>query len=424
MDKEAETMRKPHRLLPILWLLQFVNYIDRTNIAVAGPIMMKGLHFDPSSFGLVLSAFTLGYAFMQIPGGALADKFGAKVMLVVAPIVWSLFTGATGLVTSLTALIVVRVSFGLGEGASNAAVYKIIGDNFLPKNRVVANSIWNSAFALGPAFAAPFAVWLIGHVGWQKMFLWCSLPGVIVAGLAFLYIPKQERTQDFQRLAASEPPLNWSAVISRPSSWLILIAYAAFNIAFWGYLGWMPSYLTLSRNIDLKALGTAASVPYMFGTAGLIVFGWLGSRVFFRYLTIQVAITYLLAAAFLYVTYSGSTVRRSLIGLSAAAFFLYGGFGPFVTIVLDLAPLEMRAAFSGFVSTGGQLGGFVAPIVVGYIVKSTGSFQLGFVLMIIALCCSASCYVALTPQVLKIRSERTAPARGPGAVPVQAGNRG
>jgi sugar phosphate permease len=413
-------MLKTYKLVFVLWLLQFVNYMDRTNIALAGPSMMKGLRIDPGSFGLVLAAFTLGYALMQIPGGILADRFGAKFMLVVAPIVWSLFTGATGLATSLTALIVMRVSFGIGEGASNGAIYKIIGDNFLPKERVVANSIWNSAFALSPACVAPIAAWLIARAGWQKMFLWCTLPGLLAAGIAIFGIPKQRRTHQLQDASAEESFVGWSVVLSRPSSWLILCAYSTFNIAFWGFLGWMPSYLAISRHIDLKALGTAASIPYVFGAAGLIVFGWLGSRYFFRFLSIQLAITYVLAAVFLYVTYNALTVELSVIGLSGAAFFLYGGFGPFVTLVLDLAPPKMSAAFSGFVSTGGQIGGFLAPIVVGYIVKSTGSFDRGFLFMIAALCCSSLCYLTLTPHVLKIRTEMNGVARVQGAISTHA----
>ena len=402
-------MPQRYRVVTILWFLQFVNYMDRTNIALAGPSMMKGLHIGAASFGLVLAAFTLGYAFMQIPGGVLADRFGAKTMLIIAPIVWSVFTGATGLVTSLTALIIVRVSFGLGEGSSNAATYKMVGDNFLPGERVVANSIWNTAFALSPAFVAPIGAWLIARAGWQGMFLWCTLPGLIAAGIAYAGIPNQKPANKLKDAVDGAHSVNWPAVLSRPSSLLILFAYLTFNIAFWGFLGWMPSYLAISRNIDLKSLGIAASVPYLFGGVGLIIFGWLGSRVFFRYLPVQVAATYLLAALFLYVTYNASSAQASVAGLSAAAFFLYGGFGPFVTLVLDLAPLSMRAAFSGFVSTGGQIGGFFAPIVVGYIVKTTGSFNGGFLFMIGALCCSAICYVALTPSVLTIRNTQSMP---------------
>ena len=369
VDRKSETMPERYKIVAILWLLQMVNYMDRANIALAGPSMMKGLYIDPGSFGLVLAAFTAGYAFMQIPGGILADRFGAKVMLIAAPVVWSVFTGFTGLVTSLTALILVRVSFGIGEGASNAAVYKMVGDNFPPGERVVANSIWNTAFALSPACVAPIGAWLILRAGWERMFLWCMLPGFIVAGIAYFGIPAQRPAGEREELTDSGHLINWSVAMSRPSSWLIFFAYMTFNVAFWGFLGWMPSYLAISRHVDLKALGTAASIPYVFGAAGLILFGWLGSTVFFRYLPVQVAITYLLAAVFLYVTFYASSARASVIGLSASAFFLYGGFGPFVTLVLDLAPLNMRAAFSGFVSTGGQTGGFFAPIVVGYFVK-------------------------------------------------------
>ena len=402
-------MSTRYRIVAILWLLQFVNYIDRTSIALAGPTMMKGLHMNPATFGLVLAAFTLGYAFMQIPGGSLADRFGAKIMLIIAPVVWSLFTGATALVTSVTALILVRISFGIGEGASNAAVYKIIGDNFAPKERAIPNSIWNTAFALSPACVAPIGTWLIARTGWQGMFLWFTLPGLLVAAILYLGIPKQHAAQYRENPSQGEQTMNWAVALSRPASWLIFFAYMAFNVAFWGFLGWMPSYLGIGRHIDLKALGTAASIPYLFGAVGLMVFGWLGSQVFFRYLPVQVAVTYLLAAVSLYITYNASSLKGSVAGLSAAAFFLYGGFGPFVTLVLDIAPTNMRAAFSGFISTGGQAGGFFAPIVVGYIVKMTGSFTGGFLFMIAALCCSALCYAFLTPHVLKIRNATLGP---------------
>lgn len=400
--------RAGYKIVSILWLLQFVNYIDRTSIALAGPSMMNGLHLSTGSFGVVLAAFTLGYAFMQIPGGYLADRFGARVLLIAAPIAWSIFTGATGLVTSLTALILVRVAFGLGEGASNAAVYKIIGDNFPPQARSLANSVWNTAFALSPAVVAPIGAWLIARAGWQGMFLWFTLPGLVVAGILFFAMPRQRSIHELSGSAEGGPIMNWSAALSQPGGWLILFAYMTFNVAYWGFLGWMPSYLAISRHIDLKGLGVAAAIPYLFAAVGLIIFGWLGSHIFFRYIAVQVAVTYLLGAVSLYFTYNASTVRQCVGGLSAAAFFLYGGFGPFVALVLDLAPLNMRAAFSGFVSTGGQAGGFFAPIVIGYIVKATGSFTGGFIFMIAALCISASCYLALSPHILKIRDAATA----------------
>jgi MFS transporter, ACS family, D-galactonate transporter len=101
-------MSTRYRVLGLIWLLQFVNYLDRVNISVAGPSMMKALSIDTASFGFVLAAFTVGYAVMQLPGGILADRFGAKVVLMCAPLLWSLFTGLTGLIESTAALIAVR----------------------------------------------------------------------------------------------------------------------------------------------------------------------------------------------------------------------------------------------------------------------------------------------------------------------------
>ncbi len=107
------------------------------------------------------------------------------------------------------------------------------------------------------------------------------------------------------------------------------------------------------------------------------------------------AALYLLAASALYVTFSAETLSRSVIGLSLAACFLYGGFGPVWAIVLDLTPPGGRGAFSGFVNCGGQIGGFMAPIVVGVLVKLTHSFSGGFIFMMAGLGLSATGFVAL-----------------------------
>ena len=396
-------MSRRYKLLSLIWLLQFVNYLDRVNISVAAPSMMKSLAINPGTFGLVLSAFTVGYALMQMPGGALADRFGAKLVLVAAPILWSVFTGLTGLVESTAALIAVRLCFGLAEGSSNAACYKLVGDNFTSRERASANSIWITALAAGPAFVAPVASWALRSVGWEQMFLWFSLPGFVLAAVLWFGIPKSGSIPGTQAGLAVHAP-GWRSLLRRPGSWLIFFAYLTFNIGYWGYLGWMPSYLSLQRHLDIKSLGVAASVPYMFGFVGILVFGWLGSTVLYRVRAPLVAVGYLCAAASLYTAYTADTIGMSLAGLCGAAFFMYGGFGPYASLVLDLAPERDRGAFVGFVNTGGQLGGILAPVVVGWVVNTTGSFNDGFALMVVALVISAACYLGLTYTL-----NRTAP---------------
>jgi len=378
-------MKRPYLVLGLIWLMMFVAYFDRINITVAGPTIVKAFDLAPSAFGFILSAFTLGYAVMQVPGGYLADRFGARRLLVFALVFWSIFTGLTGLATSLGMLIVVRVLFGAGEGLENGAQFKLIGDYYPSKDRSAANAVFLTALSLGPAFAAPLAAWFVVHTGWQALFFWFTIPGLVVAALLAVFLPRPAPAAG----AAPTPAVKWSATFKVHTTWLAFAAYLCFNVAFWGFIGWMPTYLNATRHIALAQLGLVASIPYLCGFVGTVVVGALGSTLCSRHRPALVATGYLLAGVSLAVAFSATGATRCIIGLSAAAFFLYGGFGPFWAIALDLIAPNLRGAFTGFVNLGGQIGGFFAPIVVGAIVTSTKSYAGGFLFMIGALCCSA-----------------------------------
>lgn len=389
-------MEPKRRILFLIWLMMAVAYLDRVNISVAGPTMLKALHVAPDRLGLALAAFTFGYALMQIPGGFLADRFGARPLLVTALLIWSAFTALTGLATSLVVLIAIRVLFGVGEGIENGAQFKLIGDHFSSRERSAASGFFLSALALGPAAAAPAATWLLGLVGWHWLFAFFALPGLVVAALLYLFLPKPTGKVVHTEVSdASGHTLGWAGLVQRPSAWLAFAAYLFFNVAFWGFLGWMPSYLSQTRHIELKTLGPLASIPYLCGFVGLLVIGWLGTRPLYHSRAALVAVSYLLAAAFLWMTFTAANVPRCIAGLSLAAFFLYGGFGPFWAIALDLIPDTLRGAFAGFVNFGGQIGGFCAPIVVGEIFHATKSFTGGFLFMMTALVLAAASLIIL-----------------------------
>ena len=400
-------MTPKRRALLLIWLMMAVAYLDRTNITVAIPElrMQDDLHLSDTQFGWVLAAFTFGYALMQIPGGRLADRVGSRPLLVAALVVWSAFTALTGLANSLGSLIAVRVLFGVGEGIENGAQFKLIGDHFSARERSSASAFFLTALPLGSAAAAPAAAWLLGRVGWHATFFWFSLPGLLVAALLFFLLPRgREAVRPDTRGNAGQEG-GWADALRRRSSWLAFAAYLFFNVAFWGFIGWMPSYLD-SKGIKLKALGPLASVPYLCGFAGLVVIGRLGAGAFFGRRAALIAVSYGLAAVFLCVTFTAATVPRCLAGLSLAAFFLYGGFGPFWAVALDLVPEGIRGAFTGFVNFGGQVGGFLAPIAVGTLVARTHSFTDGFLLMTAALVLAAGSLLWLQATELSGREAR------------------
>ncbi|WP_420949891.1 MFS transporter [Alicyclobacillus tolerans] len=364
--------------------MMFVAYLDRINISIAGPTIQKALHISPVAFGAVLSAFTFGYAILQIPGGILADKIGAKKLLVIALIWWSIFTGMTGMAMSVGFLIVVRVLFGVGEGLENGAQFKLIGDFFPSKQRSAANGLFLTSIALGPAIVAPLAVWLLKVAGWHGMFYWFIIPGVFMAILISFLIPHKPSEGIVHTEIINRKGLHatWSDVLAYPMIWLAFFAYLFFNIAFWGFLGWMPSYLSQARHITLSALGVDASLPYWFGFLGLVILGFLGNKLLYRFRATMIAISYLIAGVSLYIAYTTGTVDGSVVGLCAAAFFLYGGFGPIWGVALDLLPDSLRGTFTGFVNFGGQIGGFIAPLIIDGIVSATHSYNDGFLFMI------------------------------------------
>lgn len=390
-------MRHKYHLLLGIWLLQFVNYLDRICISVAAPMMMTSLHLDAGQLGLIFAIFALGYAVVQIPGGYLADRFGAKAVVVGAPLLFSLFTGLTGLASSIASLAVVRLCFGLAEGSCIAACYKLVGDNFTSREGAGAHSIWMSAFAIGPAAVAPVVVWFLMHGSWRQVFFFFSIPGVIVALLLLAMIPAD---RPGHRVATASDDhgdrrAQWRAVMARKSTWLMFFGYLTFSIGYWGFLGWIPSYLATQRHIDLKSLGYAASIPYLFGFLGLIVFGALGSGWLSRRRAFLLALGCLGAGASLYFTFTAHGIISCVVGLSVSAFLLYGFLAPYAAVVVHLAPESGRGVFSAFVNTGGQIGGLIAPIVIGYIVKASGSFDVGFMFMIAALVIGAVCFAIL-----------------------------
>ncbi|CAG9266140.1 Sugar phosphate permease [Paraburkholderia unamae] len=399
-------MKEQTKILAALWLFQAINNMDRVALSFAGPSIMKSLSMDTKTFGMVLSSFTMGYFIAQIPGGLLADRIGSKILLVISPIFWAIFTGATGLVSGLAGFMLVRVSLGLAEGLSNSSCYKVFGEHFNSQERTRAIAIWCTAMAIGPACVGPLIGALLVHFKWQSVFQMLAIPSLIVAVTMYVFIPKRGAKTDAHVLAGIDIQTTGvdrgaaRSILRDRNLWLITGAYFLYNIAFGGYLGWMPTYLASAHGIDMKSIGMLGGVAYALAFFGLLVHGWLGGRVFYRHRPQLLACSYILTAVGLIGAYRATSVWGALCGLSVTAFFLYGGLSCFGAILLELAPAQTRATYSGFCSTLGQCGGVIAPFAIGWMVNATGKFDNGFALMAISLCLAACCVLALIPAIL------------------------
>lgn len=394
-------VRKSVGITAALWFMLLVNMLDRVTMSFAGPTIMKSLAVSPAQFGIILSAFSIGYCISQIPGGIAADRFGSKALLVGGALSWALFTGATSLATTVAGFALVRFLFGFSEGFAATSYYKAVGENFEPRLRVRVISICSTAITVGPAVAGAVIGGLIRSYGWQTMFLVMALPAILSALVSYALLPQGPSGRAAATVNGGTVPekANMLELFRQPSLWLLSIAAMCWAIPYWGFLGWMPSYLELARGVDLKASGATASIPYVFAFFGTLTGGLLGSTIFHKHCPHLIIVSFGFAALSLYYAFTASDLRNSLIGLSGAAFFLFGCQGLTGRVVLDFAPEHGRAAFVGIYNTAAQIGGISAPIVIGFFVAETGSFTGGFLFMIGALATSAACLVLLIPRL-------------------------
>jgi sugar phosphate permease len=384
-----------HTVLALLFTTWIVSYIDRMVMAVSIPYIAKDFHLSPVQMGVVMSAFFLGYATFQIPGGILADKFGAKKIMTAAIVWWSFFTAFTGMVSGLTSMLGIRVAFGVGEGMFPGGSWKSISNWFPVKERSTANAFMLSSNALGPALAPLFVVAVIATWGWRAVFMSLFVPGLIVAVLIWMYIKdhpqdsKHVSAQELAEIQSIEPEMKsgvkvtWFDCLKIWRVWQCFMMWFTFDITLWGFASWLPTYLVKARGFALVTMGITASLPFFAGAAGLIFGGWLSDKWFQSSRKTPIIITQLMGAFCLYLTYTVTSPTKAVVYETLAGGFLYMGMGAFWALPMSIIPKTVMGTASGLINTAGQIAGFVSPIVIGYLVQiSGGSFNTAFMFLI------------------------------------------
>lgn len=400
-------LKSNNRIVAALWFWMFVNYLDRVAISFAGPAIMQSLSMTATSFGVILSSFSIGYMLAQIPGGLLSDRWGARIVMVAGALFWAFFTGLTGIVSTIAGFVVVRGLFGIAEGLSTPSLHRVIGDEFEPQQRARVFGIIFTGLALGPLVAGPIVGALVHAHGWRWMFLLLVIPALLAALGNYLSLPRyraqaphgcdtpvleEQRGRGFQSLTTTMRSMSF---------WTFSIFSFCYTMSFWGYLGWMPNYLAMERHIAVASLGFWAGVPYFFAIIGQLLGGWLGTGLLHRHRAPLIGSFLLCAGISLYIAYQAKDLLQSVAALCSTAFFLYGCQPSIGAVTQDLAPERFRATYYAITSTLGEFGGIVAPLAVGYLVTESGAFSSGFGLLVLALCVAAGCILSLTPTLRK-----------------------
>ncbi|MBP2625395.1 MAG: major facilitator superfamily 1 [Firmicutes bacterium] len=400
-----------YSVLSILWMGWLFSFLDRMVIGIALPFIGKEFQIDAAAQGLILSTFFAGYALFQIPGGMLADKFGPRRVMAIAIAWWSIFTSITGLVASFPILLLCRFVFGVGEGSFPGASWKTISLYFPPSERATATAIQSSVNTLGPAIASLVAAGIIGTYGWRTVFVTLGIPGIVIALAMYFYIKdnpaehpsmtteelKELNVAPVVKVEDTKPAgksIEFKDFLRTPILWQMVFIWFLFDITFWGFVSWLPSYLMKVRGFSLLKTGIYGSLPFFVGTVGMLIGGFLSDRFKGKRKWLFIPNT-LIASFFLYMTYSVVSPDMAVVYQCVAALFMFIAFAAFWGLVVDSIPPAIMGSSSGTVNFGGQVAGFISPFVMGYLIDiNGGSFDMAFIFLIVA--AIASTIVALT----------------------------
>lgn len=411
----ARPARIGYRWHVLFWLLVggIINYLDRASLSIAAPGMIQELGLTRTQIGLLGSVFAWTYALMQLPAGWLIDRFGAKRAYALGMIWWSVATWLTGVVGSISALLVMRALLAVGEAPCWPTAAKITAAWFPAKERGFATGIWDSSSKWGPALAPAVLVALMIAFGWRSLF---HVTGAFGIAFALLFLALYRNPRDSQRLSKSEleyieaggggherslatSTLKWRRLFVRRSVWGMILGYFC-TIWLWNiFLVFLPLYLLDRYHISFAQLGVVAGIPWVGGALGEIAVGYLAKKLVDRQLASAIGAKRLLiaccaagAAVCAIALPFSQSLNMTLALFTVGLAFLAAMIGSAWALAADIAPSSMVASVSAIQNFGGYFGGAFSPLVAGFIVDTTGSYALAFISGGIIVGCAAPFY--------------------------------
>ncbi|MBI1356770.1 MAG: MFS transporter [Acidobacteria bacterium] len=381
-----------YRALSLMFLLTLVTYLDRVCISATAGAMSEELGLSKAQMGDVFSIFVLGYVLFEIPGGWLADRYGARALLARIVAWWSLFTALTGLAWSYGSLLAIRFLFGCGEAGAFPGCASAISRWFPAAERGRAQAVIMVGSRLGAAFAPLLVIGVMARTGWRPVYwIFAGLGLLWAAAWAWWYrnwpeehpsVSPQERAHILagRHVIAHEGGAPWGRLLRSRNVWALAAMYSGYAWGLYFYLTWLPTYLLEGRGIAWERVGLAASAPMLAGAGANYLGGWLtdalSRRIPLRLARRIPAMGGLLAAAALLV--AAAKAESNAVSLTALA--LSFGCADLILAIcwatcMDVGR-EQAGLVSGFMNSLGQVGAVLAPAVIGRLVEAFGSWEI------------------------------------------------
>ncbi len=372
---EAPRRAGMNGVLFLLSLSILINYIDRSNLSIAAPMIKGELGLSDWQLGTLLAAFFWTYGFMQIPAGWLVDRFDVKWVFAAGFFVWSAATATTGILHGFVALIAIRVILGVGESVAFPSYCKILGTHFTESRRGFANSAIMAGLGLGPAIGILVGGNVVARFGWRPFFLVLGLGALLWLVPWLSWMPRRTRAA----APAMEATVGILDILRQRSAWGTCLGQFCVNYTLYFMVTWLPSYLIRGRHLSMNQMARVGGLVFFLSSVSGIGLGKLSDQ-------------WIAAGS------SPTRVRKTMLGLgqvglgasmAAAAFapdsifvwvlapagiFLGMSGGNCWAVTQTIAGTRVAGRWAGVQNFVGNFAGAVAPMLTGYLLGRTGQF--------------------------------------------------
>jgi MFS transporter, ACS family, D-galactonate transporter len=409
-------------MLSLLFVATTINYVDRSNLSIVAPFLSKELGLDPVQMGMLFSAFAWSYAVANLPGGYLIDRFGSRLVYGIAQLAWSISTLGLGAASAFASLFGLRFAVGLAEAPAFPVNNRVVSTWFPQRERGRATSTYASGQYVGSALLSPLLFWMAVNHGWRSVFVFTGLAGIVSAAawLAVYREPRESTRANAEELAlitaggaltemAPREQVTRAQIarlLRERQVWALGLGKFAVMSSLYFLLTWFPTYLVQQRGLTSLKAGAATSLPYIAATIGVMLGGawsdWLLRRGagISAARKIPIVTGFLGASSIVLVNYVSGTALA--LAILTFAFFAQGVSSNSWSIIAEVAPRSMMGTTGGIINFTGHIAGIVTPILIGYILRATGSFELVLAYVSIAGLVGALSYTVVIGKIHRI----------------------
>ncbi len=394
-------------VLAIIFITYTINYADRTNIGIALPFIQEEFHISNFEAGAVASFFFLGYAISQIPAGLALGKLGLRAIVSISIIGFSFFTYLIGTASSASMLKWFRLGLGLCEGPTPVGLTTTINNWFPMKEKATAVGVYIASTMFAPIIIPSVCVWIAMEWGWRWMFFTFAIPGFIMAVVWYVFIrthPEEskycnEAEAEYIRSGKTETNSNADEFVSMGlldriirikevvkletnlqvfTSWNIwgnTIAYFMMVSVLYGLMTWIPSYLVNEQGYSFTKMGFIAAAPWIGGLIGCLLGGYISDKLLNKRRKPTMLLTALSTCVMMVIMLNIPNDSTAVaISLFATGFLINVGWPAFTAYPMGVASSGVYPIAIALVNTGGNLGGFVSPMLAGALLDIFGNY--------------------------------------------------